>query len=477
MSNVSLNSSPNALYNRFEYEPMFRGTLDKLPQELNKISRSIPLNHKLASLVETAYADDVILAGNNLIDARKMLIDSVKSFTNPIKKVFFIEDKNIQGAIAISRDKFNLPNIVNLAKKELKLTTNSGNTKILKKGDGYPIQDKTGVEGLGMKFTYTTDIPKLDSQRMVFSKSFDFTKDTLKDIETLNEKTLKRWTTSKKIPAKPITFADVGGQEKVINQIKKEFLYPIKYPAAYKNVKVNHGVILYGPPGTGKSLIAEALANEGGANFIKLNGKELESKWVGETEENWRKLFKTATDNQPSIIVIDEFDCIARKRGGANVYSDDTVDQLLTLMSDVEKNGDEVYVVGATNRIGDIDEAVKRAGRFTRHIEVPAPDLSGVKQIFNIHLKGLPLSKDIDKDALSKAMYAKQATGSDIPYIVTAAHSNALERYGNFNKMENNTFTDSDMDNFELTNEDFFKGIDEILSSKDKKPTKIGYTN
>lgn len=115
-------------------------------------------------------------------------------------------------------------------------------------------------------------------------------------------------------------------------------MFPMKYPEAYKGRMISHGTILYGPPGTGKTLIAQALANESDANFIKLNGLEMSSCWVGQSEKNWRNLFEKAKKNQPCIIFVDEFDAVAKNRGEAQGRHDDkVVNQLLTLISDIEK--------------------------------------------------------------------------------------------------------------------------------------------
>jgi SpoVK/Ycf46/Vps4 family AAA+-type ATPase len=202
----------------------------------------------------------------------------------------------------------------------------------------------------------------------------------------------------------------------------------------------------------------------------------MESKWVGESEENWRTLFDTARENQPSILFIDEFDAVAKKRGGADVYGDKVVNQILTLMSDIEKNGDDIFVITATNKLDMLDDAVMRSGRFGKHIEVKAPNTKeSIMQIFDIHSKNKPLSNDVSKDELATKLLDKHATGADIAYIVNNAHENAFERSGIYEKMENGTFSKSDIDELEITKEDFEKALD--VFNTNTKPTRkpIGY--
>lgn len=273
-----------------------------------------------------------------------------------------------------------------------------------------------------------------------------------------------------------LTFKDVGGQEEAIKTLKRNILFPIKYPNAFKHNSMNHGFLLYGAPGTGKTLVSEALANEANANFVKLNGNELTSKWVGESEENWRKLFQQAKEKQPTIILIDEFDGVASKRGEGDVYNDKLVNQILGLLSDVEKNNYQVYVIATTNRKDMIDKAILRPGRLGMHIELKPPQTSEeVTQILNIYLNKRSHSKDINLEKLSNDLLDKHATGADIAYIINSAYENAMERNLIYEKMDNGTFTDSDMQNVIITAEDIEKVMKDF-NTKDKKRTMIGFT-
>lgn len=273
-----------------------------------------------------------------------------------------------------------------------------------------------------------------------------------------------------------LTFKDVGGQEEAIRILKRNILFPIKYPDAFKNSSISHGFLLYGPPGTGKTLISEALANESEANFIKLNGNELTSKWVGESEENWRKLFKEAMDKQPTIIFIDELDGIASKRGGGDVYNDKVVNQILGLLSDVEKNNSQVFIIATTNRKDMIDSAMLRPGRLGTHIELKPPqNTEEVKQILNIYLKKLPHYDKLNIDKISASMLELNVTGADIAYLVNEAYEAAMERNSIYEKMDNGTFKETEMKKVKIMPADIETAINKFKAGGRKRAA-IGFS-
>ena len=250
----------------------------------------------------------------------------------------------------------------------------------------------------------------------------------------------------------------------------------MRYPDVYSNFDVNRGFILYGPPGTGKTHIARALANEAEVNFVSLDGSEMESKWVGESEENWRNLFEEAKQKQPTILFIDEIDAIAKERGGKDVYGDKVVNQILTLMTDLDNNRDNVFVIGATNNFKALDKALTRSGRFSKHLKVNMPDYDGTKQILNIHTANKPLDNNLDKQALAKRLFELKSSGADIKYVVNEAHSIGFERAGIYKKMEEKTLTGKDIQSFRITKEDFDKSIQKFIETKgasDRNP--IGF--
>ena len=441
--------------------------------------KKIPLEDRLASMFEILQQGDLVITGKDLKSAQSALKDSVTAFSTAIKRFIFVPDDNVEGTIAFARgfdgdllvtnpNKFDMEYRVNSEFKPFK----AGDTLYLSDGDAIKIKNKE----IPIKEKPTFD---LSVSRCMFAQPYDLTKSVLNSIAQRNMQSiqaLSKYVSGFKAPKK-LTFADVGGQDEVINQLKKGILYPVKYPDAYENSKVNHGFIMYGPPGTGKTLIAQALANESNATFIKLNGLEMESKWIGESASNWRALFNLAKENQPAIIFIDEFDAVARKRGGVDVFGDKVVNQLLTLMSDIEKDGDQIYVITATNKVDALDSAITRSGRFGKHIEVKAPDtVDGVKKILDIHTKDKKLAEDVDKVTVSQKLLDIKATGADVAHIVNTAKENAFERCGIFEKMENGTFEKADIDNLAINSDDFTKAIKDFLKKADKTNRKpIGF--
>ncbi len=223
-----------------------------------------------------------------------------------------------------------------------------------------------------------------------------------------------------------VKWEDIGGLEEVKNNLKEAVEWPLEHPDSFKNIGIKppKGLLLYGPPGCGKTLLAKAVANEAGVNFISIKGPEVFSKWVGESERMVRKIFRRAKQVSPSIIFIDEIDSLAPKRGtsvGTKV-TEQVVSQMLTEMSGLE-DLTGVVVMAATNRPDILDPALLRPGRFDKLIYVPAPDEDARLKIFKVHTKNMPL-KTVD---LKK--YAKQTkgySGADIEALCREAALFAL---------------------------------------------------
>ena len=175
-----------------------------------------------------------------------------------------------------------------------------------------------------------------------------------------------------------VTWDDIGGLEKIKEELKETVEYPVLHPEMYTKfgLSPSKGVLFYGPPGTGKTLLAKAVATEVSANFISVKGPELLSMWFGESESNIRDIFDKARAAAPCVVFLDELDSIAKARGGsvgdAGGASDRVVNQLLTEMDgmNAKKN---VFVIGATNRPDQIDPALLRPGRLDQLIYVPLP--------------------------------------------------------------------------------------------------------
>jgi proteasome-associated ATPase len=194
-----------------------------------------------------------------------------------------------------------------------------------------------------------------------------------------------------------VRYDNVGGLEQVIDRVRDVIELPYKEPELFKKIKLKapKGIMLYGPPGCGKTLIAKAVATENDMTFFNVKVADILSKWVGESENMIKAIFKKARESAPSIIFFDEFDAIGTTRGQqdtAGVHKN-IIAQILSEMDGVEALHD-VYILGATNRPDMIDPALLRPGRFDEIIEIPRPGREGATKILGIYLvKDLPMPK------------------------------------------------------------------------------------
>ncbi len=271
-----------------------------------------------------------------------------------------------------------------------------------------------------------------------------------------------------KADKKGFTFADVGGLDDVIEQLRKYVVRPVNYPQVFENIRLNKGIMLYGPPRCGKTLLGKALANEVGAKYNEYNANEFKSSHVGASESAIRDMFKKAAVNAPSITFIDEFDSIGKTRDGSSNarFDDPMVNQFLGCMSDLEKSKVPAFIIAATNMIKLIDPALLASGRFGLHLEVPMPNLEGLKQIFNIHSKNQPIQSDVSVENLIQKMFAGKFNGSDVAEMISDAYFNALERLGMFAKMDAKKFSYDDLKSISISFADFEKAIGRILKQK-----------
>jgi len=223
-----------------------------------------------------------------------------------------------------------------------------------------------------------------------------------------------------------VRWEDIGGLEDVKKLLKESVEWPLKHPEAFDRMGIRpvKGILLYGPPGCGKTLLAKAVANESGANFILVNAGELLSKWVGESEKHVRDVFRRAKQVAPSIIFFDEIDALAPRRGRSidNNVTERVVSQLLTELSGLEDLHD-VVVIAATNRPDMVDPALLRPGRFDRQIFVSTPDEKTRLEILKVHTRNMPL-KNVSLEKIAKE--TEGYSGADLEALCREAAMHAL---------------------------------------------------
>jgi transitional endoplasmic reticulum ATPase len=222
-----------------------------------------------------------------------------------------------------------------------------------------------------------------------------------------------------------VTYEDIGGLDEELERVREMIELPLSEPELFQKLNIDppRGVLLYGPPGTGKTLIAKAVANEVSAEFHHVSGPEIMSKYKGESEERVREVFEKARETAPSIIFFDEIDSVAGEREEGGDVESRVVAQLLSLMDGLENRGD-VVVIGATNRVDDIDPALRRGGRFDREIEIGVPSQSGRREILDVHTRGMPLADDVDLDTLASRTHG--FVGADLDVLVSEAAMHAI---------------------------------------------------
>ncbi|HVJ50484.1 ATP-dependent zinc metalloprotease FtsH [Desulfitobacterium sp.] len=222
---------------------------------------------------------------------------------------------------------------------------------------------------------------------------------------------------------KKITFEDVAGADEVKEELQEvvEFL---KFPKKFNELgaKIPKGVLLFGPPGTGKTLLARAVAGEAGVPFFSISGSDFVEMFVGVGASRVRDLFEQAKKSAPCIVFIDEIDAVGRQRGaglgGGHDEREQTLNQLLVEMDGF--NGNEgIIIIAATNRPDILDPALLRPGRFDRQVSVDVPDVKGREEILKVHVKGKPLSQDVELGVLARR--TPGFTGADLANLVNEA--------------------------------------------------------
>jgi len=271
----------------------------------------------------------------------------------------------------------------------------------------------------------------------------------------------------------------IGGLKKEFEQMfRRAFVQRLFEPDLIKGFGISHvkGIMLHGPPGTGKTLIARKLGSLLDAKPPKIvNGPEILNKYVGQSEENIRNLFKEAEEdyrrymeNSPlHIIIFDEIDAICKRRGssGSAGVGDQVVNQLLSKIDGVEALNN-ILIIGMTNRLDLIDEALLRPGRFEIHLEIGLPDEEARREIFQIHTKEMGgnnhLESDVNLETLGKM--SKNYTGAEIAAVVRGAVSYSLERKAHelelLNK-EKKEISETEKMNVKVTMRDMLNALEE----------------
>jgi cell division protease FtsH len=247
--------------------------------------------------------------------------------------------------------------------------------------------------------------------------------------------------------ASSVTWADVAGLDEAKEELQVivDFLRePGRFEAL--GARVPKGILFHGPPGTGKTLAAKAVANESGARFYAQSASAFVEMFAGLGAARIRKLFAEARKNAPAIVFIDELDAVGQARSGSSVNreQDQTLNQLL-----VELDGfgprDQVVVMGASNRLQDLDPALLRPGRFDRQVLISPPDLKGRRAILDVHTRGKPLGADVNLDGVARQTAG--LTGADLQNICNEA-AIAAGRH----------------DRSELTHEDFDYALERVVA-------------
>ncbi|KAJ4907457.1 Cell division control protein 48-like protein C [Raphanus sativus] len=246
-----------------------------------------------------------------------------------------------------------------------------------------------------------------------------------------------------------VTWGDVGGLDHLRTQLKDYVVNPIKYPETFEKfggkLNLETGFLLYGPPGCGKTLVAKAVANEAGANFIHIKGPELLNKYLGESERAIRTLFQRARTSSPCVIFFDEVDALTGRRGReGDLVVGGLLNQFLTELHGGDRR--DVYVIGATNRLDVIDPAFLRPGRFGNRVYVPLPNADERVSILKSIAKKRPIDPSVDLDAIANK-YCEGFSGADLANLMDQAiHVAVKEKFQSIESSE-----DGDMDSSDCT--------------------------
>jgi cell division protease FtsH len=261
------------------------------------------------------------------------------------------------------------------------------------------------------------------------------------------------------------TFDDVAGMEHAKRELE-EVVDFLKDPSKFQRLgaEIPKGVLLSGPPGTGKTLLARAVAGEAGVPFFSINGSEFIQMFVGVGASRVRDMFRTAKENAPCILFIDEIDAVGRVRGagvgGGHDEREQTLNQILSEMDGFQSN-EAVIVVAATNRPDVLDPALLRPGRFDRHVSIDRPSRQGRLGILRVHVRKVPLSDNVSLEEIANGTIG--FSGADLRNLVNEAALNAA-RFGK---------SQVDREDFEAARDKIMMGVprEEVLNEKERRMT------
>ena len=234
-----------------------------------------------------------------------------------------------------------------------------------------------------------------------------------------------------------VRFRDVAGCNEAKEDVQ-EIVDFLREPKRFQRLggRIPRGLLLVGPPGTGKTLLAKAIAGEAGVPFFTISGSDFVEMFVGVGAARVRDMFETAKKNEPCIIFIDEIDAVGRQRGaGLGGGNDERELSLIQMLVEIDgfDSGANVIVIAATNRPDVLDPALLRPGRFDRQVVVPLPDIRGRDQILNVHMRKIPVGKDVDSMVIARG--TPGFSGADLANLVNEAALFAARRNGRVVKM------------------------------------------
>ena len=449
--------------------------------EIRKMVMKSPLDDKLSVLLPELQEGELLVVSNSLKNTLSKFKENLRVFDFPIKKIKHIHEPRLDEILAFTlMDDYGNVKFYNVNDEPINFTDLWMDLAI-EQGErqtfGLGARIKTSLGQVLMKEEpETVSRRDIETYASAFKEEIDFDNEYTLTTLQHNKKILDQ-DVKKEVKIKGPKFKDVGGQDEIINRLEDELILPLFYPKVYSVIKPTRFAILYGKPGTGKTFLAEAFANEVGANVIKTSAGRLSGAFVGESEGKCKALFEQAIENQPSVIFIDEINALTKKRGGHDVHGDKLLEEFLICTSELDESDNKVIVIGATNRIQDIDEAILRSGRFDLQLEVKEPDLAGTEDILKLKIKGFNLGEDVDIKDLAEKIHAKRLTGADIRKIAKDSFENALNRTGLKAQMKaRKTVTEDDISSMKLIQDDFIKAIQGFKteeSSKNRMP--IGF--